>query len=253
MNDCINGFYAGTLRPLHLASMKSFIKFGHQYKFWTYDEVKVPNGVDICDASDIVPRSLYDLWVSLSHERNLQNFANYFRYMLILKHGGWWVDTDVICIKKHDIPQDYVFATIAAPVWPELKGIVKPNGNVPNGQFKAPRGSQFLRELVEMMKPDFYAGVSPDFGQWGAIAFSKAVYRNNLQKYQLVDERGVTDSFSGLFIPFSPYHAKKMFEAGVDIPKDIYAVHFYESMNQSIVAGDEISERGSIYDILVNQ
>jgi mannosyltransferase OCH1-like enzyme len=38
-------------------------------------------------------------------------FANYFRYKLLLERGGWWADTDTICLKPFDFPDDYVFSS----------------------------------------------------------------------------------------------------------------------------------------------
>lgn len=253
MSEIFHGFYSGTLQPLHYASMQSYTSFGHQYKFWTYDNVAVPAGVERCDASDIIPRSLYDLWLSLKHKRKLQNFANYFRYLLILQHGGWWVDMDFICVKKHDFTQPYVFCTTAAPVWPEVQSIVGPHGNIPNGLFKAPANSPFLAELIKSIDSDFYTGNSPEFGNWGAIAFTKAVYKHHLEKYQFVDHRPICEEFSGVFAPFSPYYSTRLFESGYDIPRDVYSVHFFESFYPEIIAGNKKADDDSIYTRLLRQ
>jgi len=241
--EVFHSFYAGKLQKLHFTSMRSYVAFGHGFKFWTYDQIKAPCGIEVCDASEIVPVELYELWMGLSHRRKFQNFSNYFRYLLIAKKGGWWVDVDSVCIKKHCFEEDYVFSTIDAPIWPELKGIVK-NGNIPNGVFKAPKNAPFLLELVDSLEPDFLTGTSNDFGQWGAIAFSKSIYGNNVQQYQ---EKG-----GSTFIPFSPRESVKMFIPNQELP-DAHAVHFFESFYPKIISGEEEAGENSIYSQLIKK
>jgi len=38
-------------------------------------------------------------------------FSNFFRYKLLLSRGGWWVDTDVVCLKPFAFMEPYVFAS----------------------------------------------------------------------------------------------------------------------------------------------
>ena len=33
---------------------------------------------------------------------NMSSFSNLFRYELLLKEGGWWFDSDCICLKNVD-------------------------------------------------------------------------------------------------------------------------------------------------------
>jgi hypothetical protein len=43
-------------------------------------------------------------------------FANLFRYKLLFENGGWWVDTDVICLSSHIPVYDRFFALQEAAV-----------------------------------------------------------------------------------------------------------------------------------------
>jgi mannosyltransferase OCH1-like enzyme len=36
-------------------------------------------------------------------------FSDIFRYALLYKYGGWWVDMDVTCLKPFDVDEPYVF------------------------------------------------------------------------------------------------------------------------------------------------
>ena len=54
-------------------------------------------------------------------------FADIFRYQLLHKKGGWWVDTDVVCIKPFDFDADYVIASSYEGKWgsPAINCVLK--------------------------------------------------------------------------------------------------------------------------------
>jgi hypothetical protein len=96
----INGLWIGaTLSPMERACVQSFLRFGHEFRLYAYDPIdNVPAGCTLCDASDVVPAS--DVFV---HEQavgkgSLATFSDLFRYELLYKHGGWWMDMDVFCL-----------------------------------------------------------------------------------------------------------------------------------------------------------
>jgi hypothetical protein len=63
------------------------------------------------DAADILPRdSIFCLSARL-RKGSYSAFSNVFRYQLVLDRGGWWVDTDLVCLKAFDFDDEFVFAT----------------------------------------------------------------------------------------------------------------------------------------------
>lgn len=77
---------------------------GHEFHLYTYAPVTgVPSEVVIKDANEIVSESRIEMF------RSVQNFSDFFRYALLLKKGGWYVDMDTICLKPFDFPSEYVF------------------------------------------------------------------------------------------------------------------------------------------------
>ena len=42
---------------------------------------------------------------------SLAAFSNLFRYKLLLERGGWWVDTDVICLRPFRVRDELVIAS----------------------------------------------------------------------------------------------------------------------------------------------
>ena len=94
----------GPIDSMQRLSIRSFIKCGHEFHLYTYapnDLNFLPSGVIIKDANGVMP-----LDKSVDHAK----FADIWRYAFLYKIGGWWVDTDVICIRPFDFTEDFVVA-----------------------------------------------------------------------------------------------------------------------------------------------
>lgn len=90
-----NAFWHGRPLPaLHWACLGSFVAHGHRLRLHCYEPLGVPAGVERVDARDVIPaEAVFEFGGSYSA------FSNLFRYELLLRHGGWWVDTDVVCLR----------------------------------------------------------------------------------------------------------------------------------------------------------
>jgi hypothetical protein len=75
--------------------MCSFIDCGHELRVFTYDPVKLPQGVVRADARQILPRKQL-----FTFENSPSAFTNIFRYKLLLEQGGWWADSDILCLAR---------------------------------------------------------------------------------------------------------------------------------------------------------
>jgi hypothetical protein len=90
----------GKFSNVEKISAKSFIKNGCKLNIWTYGDVSnAPSGAAIKDAREILPEYLYFETPSGS----CAPFSDYFRYALLNKIGGLWVDTDVIALKPVEL------------------------------------------------------------------------------------------------------------------------------------------------------
>jgi mannosyltransferase OCH1-like enzyme len=93
-------------------SITSFLQNGHEYHLYCYDEIKnVPTGVILRDATEIVPGSEIFYYPRGPEKGSVAAFANLFRYKLLLERGGWWVDTDVVCLRPFDFNAPIVLAS----------------------------------------------------------------------------------------------------------------------------------------------
>ena len=85
------------LSALVRLSFSSFLANGLSFNVYVYEEVfNVPQGTVLKAADEILPESMIFRYKKYpSHA----GFSNFFRYKLLLQKGGWWVDTDVVCLK----------------------------------------------------------------------------------------------------------------------------------------------------------
>src|SRR5215831_9214030 len=110
MNEVIQGLWIGPeLSVMERLSISSFLKNGHEYHLYAYDDLaNVPLGTVVRDADEILARSRI---FQYKHQASYAGFSNFFRYKLLLERGGWWVDTDVVCLKPFDFSDGHVFAS----------------------------------------------------------------------------------------------------------------------------------------------
>ena len=87
-------------------SISSFLYHGHEFHLYTYNEINVPDGTILRDANDIIPKDQ----VFKDDIESYVCFSDLFRYKLLLKKGGYWVDTDIVCLRNFDFESDYVFS-----------------------------------------------------------------------------------------------------------------------------------------------
>lgn len=133
MKAPIQGLWVGSaLSMMEQLSLASFLRHGHDYHLYVYEDVAdIPEGVDVRDGNDILPASMIFRY---KHRKSYAGFSNYFRYKLLLENGGWWVDTDVVCIKPFTFDTACVFASEG------FKGRVL----VSSGIIKVPPGSPVM-------------------------------------------------------------------------------------------------------------
>lgn len=166
-----SSFWHGpALSPLHWACLDSFPRNGHTLRLFVYDEVAVPKGVVLEDASRILP-----LETLFAFQNTFSAFSNIFRYTLLLKHGGFWVDTDVYCLTE-DIPSSrYVWAH-------------EDPTSIAIGVLKFPRGDRVLRAILEEALE-----IGPAVKVWGEIG--PRLFTRHIEGRTFKDHYGSTEAF----------------------------------------------------------
>lgn len=127
----------GELSPMERLSIASFLRHGHAFDLYVYDDVtNAPPGTTLRDANEILPRER--VFRYREHD-TVSGFSNYFRYRLLLERGGWWVDTDVVCLRPFEFSEEHVFASEGTR-----------DGSTPTScVIRAPRGSAAMQRAWE--------------------------------------------------------------------------------------------------------
>ena len=133
------------LRTMERLCISSYLRNGHNFDLYTYGPVEgIPEGTTVKDAGDIMPR--------IDDRFNFKaQFADWWRYNLIYQKGGWWVDTDTVCLKPFDdLEYDHVL----------------------EGYVKAPVGSPVLAWMIEQCKLEDWKTMA--YGALGPSLYKKA-------------------------------------------------------------------------------
>jgi len=106
MNNTIHQFWmGGELDILGLMSAKSIIKQGHELSLWSYDKIEflstelclaLNNANKVLDLSE-VPDCAKCPYIGRPYEQIVSEF---FRYKVLHKYGGWWLDNDIVLLNK---------------------------------------------------------------------------------------------------------------------------------------------------------
>jgi hypothetical protein len=189
------------LSRLEVLSIRSFLANGHKYHLYTYEDLKVPRGVVLKDARAILGKKHLHRQVGGCRV----HFSDLFRYKLLADRGGWWVDTDVVCLKPFDFRRDLVFGWQSAE---EVNGAVL---------FAEP-GSRHMRMLSGL------AMKCPPNAPWGTPG--PILLTRVAKRLGLLDRAEPMRSF----YPIPCNRFLELIRSNREVPPGSYAVHFWHSL-----------------------
>jgi Glycosyltransferase sugar-binding region containing DXD motif/Alpha 1,4-glycosyltransferase conserved region len=211
LNQLIQSLWIGRkLSAMERLSIASFLANGHEYHLYVYDEIEnAPQGTVLKAADQIVPESM--IFQYKNHPSHA-GFSNFFRYKLLLSKGGWWADTDVVCLKPFAFEDPYVFAS------ERVGGQQVPTTAV----LKTPPGSEIM---------EFNWGVCrscPDpsdvvWGEHGPKLMLKAIAKFKLQPF-------IKDAH--VFCPLAYDESEKLFssEDARSVDEHTHGIHLWNEM-----------------------
>jgi hypothetical protein len=214
MNNIIQSLWIGPkLSVMEQLCIKSFLANGHEFHLYCYNEIEnVPEGTTICDGNEILPESEVFSYQVGPGKGSYSAFSNYFRYKMLEMKGGWWVDTDIICLKPFDHKGEFVFSS----------EITHENTqHTTSSVIKAPAGNDFSYYCYNIC-----ADQDKKTLEWGTVGpklVKGAVEFFEMEAY--VQEPHV-------FCPMGYQHAPLIVQEGIDIdfPEETYAVHLWNEM-----------------------
>jgi hypothetical protein len=210
MNEPIQSLWiGGELSPMEQLSIASFLAHGHDYHLYSYGEVgNAPRGAVLKSAEVILPKAAI---FQYKKHPSYAGFSNFFRYQLLLRKGGWWADTDVVCLKPFAFDEPYVFAS------ERIQG-----GEVAaSAVIKAPAGSEIMAFNWHLCLacPD-PSGAA--WGQFGPKLMARAIAKFGLGAYlQPAD----------VFCPLAYDEWEALLSpGGLDFGEQTHAVHLWNEM-----------------------
>ncbi len=212
--DPVQGLWIGrSLAPMQQLSIRSFVAQGHPFHLYAYDEVDgLPEGATLCDAATLLPR---DAVFSYQHgfgKGSYSAFSNLFRYRLLFEQGGWWVDTDVVCLAPFRFDDPIVIATET-----------QEDGSVVTAScvMRSPPGQPFLEHCARVSEASDKEAL-----QWSEIGprlLGDAVRRFGLERHQVAP---------GVFNPVHWFAYADIIAPGFDLDRiaQARAVHLWNQM-----------------------
>jgi hypothetical protein len=182
MPDTVHQFWFDATRPVSSSaplpalaqlSLESFVKnSGCRVKLWSYQRFVSAQGVGTptADAESVLPFADFKKHLSKNH---IAHVCDYLRYLLVLKHGGWWADMDCVCIRR--LPDArYAFATQpgmayrAGARFRQFQDVAL--GRFSNAVFRCPQGALLMTELIGYMQAALKKGIT----DWDSVMFAHA-------------------------------------------------------------------------------
>ncbi len=168
----------------------------------------MPSGTRLLDASGILPASRIFRYKS---EPSYAGFANLFRYKLLHRHGGWWADMDLVCLRPFDFAGEHVFGS-------ERDG---PRRIVGNSVIRSPAGAPLIEaawRAAEARDPEELG-----WGETGPRLLDALVRRFDL---------GAFVEPPATFAPLEWRDWRRVIEPGASLPiaPETRAVHLWNEM-----------------------
>lgn len=206
-NKIIQGLWIGTeLSLMEQLSIASFLANGHDYHLYVYDDLKqIPGGTTVKDANEILPSAKIFRYTG---RPSYAGFSNFFRYKLLLERGGWWADTDTVCLKRLDFSEEFVLSSEIS------KGIEVVNCGV----IKSPAGSDAMKyawSVCQAKDPKKLV-----WGETGPRLMAETVSKFSLEQFKQPHR---------VFCPLGFFDWKKILEPDFDesLIAGSYAVHLW--------------------------
>ena len=223
MSDIVQSLWIGSeLSKLEQLCLKSFLDNGFIFHLYVYDKVKyIPNGVIIKDGNEILDKSEIFTYKNGS----VSAFSNLFRFTMLYKKGGYWVDTDIVCVKNFKINSEIAIAS-------------EPNDNydknvVSSFLIKLPEKSQIALEAINIILNDKKDVITGKI-EWGCgpKTINTIVNKFNLNKYILPWNTVCSCGWADYKSVLNPDYRcnSKTIKKKEDIPNEMIIIHLWNNL-----------------------
>ena len=214
----INMLWIGPrLSALERLSIASFLGNGHPVRLFTYGDVDgIPAGVEHHDGREVLPASSVFTYAEGFGKGSVAGFADMFRYKLLLDHGGYWSDSDTVCLKPFDFESEYVVGRERLPP-DETTGQARERLAI--GVLKVPRNSRVMLECYAIVNEANKAEIK--WGETGPKLVTQRFVRHGLMGHSLPPD---------VFYPLDWWRTEELVTKPLDVPGESYAVHLWNEI-----------------------
>jgi hypothetical protein len=231
MSNVIQSLWVGDrLSMMEILSIRSFLAHDHEYVLYAYGLLEnLPVGARIQDANSILPASAIFQYTA---QASFAGFSNFFRYKLLLERGGWWADTDIICLQPFDIAAPFVFSSEMT-----TRGVVPASAVI-----KAPSGSDAMAHAWRVCSEKI-----PKLLRWGETGpklIAEVIALFSLERYLFPPEA---------FCPIGYQDWHRLIEPNLDSAayRDSFGIHLWNEMwRREACDKDRLYDPGSLYGSL---
>ena len=164
--DVFRSFWYGDRLPRHAQlCLASFVDRGSPVALYAFRKLDAPFGVELRDAAEVLPESQVFYYKTRDGSRGtVSGFANWFRYVLLAREGGWWIDADVLRLEG-PLPQTPLYFGWESDV------------RIGNAVMKAPLATPFLRAAE---RETAALGANAYHGQTGPGLITRLVHEHGV-------------------------------------------------------------------------
>ena len=136
MLHCVTLWIDEGFGAVERACLRSVLRQGHGLTLYCYREpIGIPDGVELRDASAILPETA----VVRHRGGSVAPFSDWFRYELLKRGLGTWIDTDMYLLRPLDEEAEHLFGE-------ERPGVIN------NAVLRLPPDSPALADLLEPVR-----------------------------------------------------------------------------------------------------
>jgi hypothetical protein len=214
------------LGDLEINCIKSHLRVGHIFILYVYEPISnLPDGIEVRDAREI----LNERYLGLNNNFGFYPLSDIFRFNLLYKKGGIWVDMDMYANRGWECLEDkeYIFASERTIQKGAYRNRTK-DKVATISMLKAPKKSGFYYELCLRVCSDKFKVTRRDICM---VELRKMLEKFDMDKY-------IVDFY--LFCPVDWWNAKEMFLDGEfkekygvlpmekkDVLEKSYGIHFW--------------------------
>jgi len=234
MNNTIQSLWIGSaLSKLEQLCLKSFIDNDMEFHLYTYDKIdNIPEGIIIKNGNEILDKSE----IFRYNNGSVSAFSNLFRFTLLDKKGGFWVDTDVICVRPFSFEDEIVIMS-------EPEHTAYEQTFITSSVIRLPKDSEITKEAVKIQREHKGKILTGEI-TWGSgpLCVKTIVKKFNLEKY--VKPWNTICSCSAphvhtIVIPNRKPHPS-IIDNIKDIPENMVAIHLWnEVLRRSSIDKDQ--------------